>query len=221
MPAVRSHPAVTGKFVTVALTDTGYGIAADQIDRIFEPFYTTKGVGQGTGLGLSQVFGFAKQSGGDIIVESEEGVGTTFTLYLPVAVADCPSTGSDADGSAPIGAGARVLVVEDNPDVGAFAMQALAELGYRTKLATDGARALAELDAAQGQFDIVFSDVVMPGMSGIELGQEIRRTYPTLPVVLASGYSSVLAEKGAQGFELLHKPYSIDALARILRRIVT
>jgi PAS domain S-box-containing protein len=220
MPAVRSHSFIPGDFVAVALTDTGSGIAADKIDRIFEPFFTTKGVGEGTGLGLSQVFGFAKQSGGDIIVESREGEGATFTLYLPLAVMpDKPEVGADASDLPMIGEGACVLVVEDNAEVGTFATQALSQLGYKTRLAVDAASALAVLAKGCDGFDVVFSDVVMPGMSGIELGQEIRRLYPRLPVILTSGYSTVLAQNGAHGFELLHKPYAVDKLARTLRKV--
>ena len=220
MPAVRSHPFVPGEFVAVALTDTGSGIAAERLDRIFEPFYTTKGVGEGTGLGLSQVFGFAKQSGGDILVASDEGEGSTFTLYLPKAHADDLHAEPDApEEVTSIGEGACVLVVEDNAEVGTFATQALTELGYNTVLAPDGASALVELGSCGERFDVVFSDVVMPGMSGIELGQEIRRLYPRLPVVLTSGYSTVLAQNGTHGFELLHKPYSIDELSRALRKV--
>ena len=175
MPAVRAHPAVPGEFVTIAITDTGTGIAEDQIDRIFEPVFTTKGVGQGTGLGLSQVFGFAKQSGGDIVVESTSGQGATFTLYLPRAVmADRSEPAEELGGAQNIGEGACILVVEDNAEVGTFATQALSELGYHTVLAIDGPSALVELGNDGERFDAVFSDVVMPGMSGIGLGQEIR-----------------------------------------------
>ena len=220
MPAVRSHPFVPGEFVIVALTDTGSGIAAERLDRIFEPFYTTKGVGEGTGLGLSQVFEFAKQSGGDILVASDEGEGSTFTLYLPKAHVDDLRAEPDVpEVVTSIGEGACVLVVEDNAEVGTFATQALTELGYNTVLAADGASALVELGSCGERFDVVFSDVVMPGMSGIELGQEIRRLYPRLPVVLTSGYSTVLAQNGTHGFELLHKPYSIDELSRALRKV--
>ena len=219
MPAIRNHPASAGDFVTIALTDTGSGIAADKIDHIFEPFFTTKSIGEGTGLGLSQVFGFAKQSGGDVFVESCEGRGATFTLYLPRAFVndqDAPAGADDVGLS--IGEGACILVVEDNPDVGMFATQALSELGYETVLAVDAFKALAVL-ASGSRFDVVFSDVMMPGMSGIELGQEIGRRYPTLPVILTSGYSEVLAQTGTHGFELLHKPYSIDELSRALRKV--
>lgn len=221
MPAIRTHPAIAGQFVTIALADTGSGIAADKIDQIFEPFFTTKGIGEGTGLGLSQVFGFAKQSGGDIFAESREGQGSTFTLYLPQVVGqerDRQTGGTDE--TFPTGEGASVLVVEDNADVGMFATQALTELGYETVLAMDATKALAELAARASHYNVVFSDVMMPGMSGVELGQEIARLYPTLPVVLTSGYSEVLAQTGTHGFELLNKPYSIDELSRILKKVL-
>ena len=219
MPAIRSHPAIPGKFVTVSLTDTGRGISTANIDRIFEPFFTTKGVGEGTGLGLSQVFGFTKQSGGGVVVSSKEGEGATFTMYLPrVEGADDVATKA-ADASVPLGEGSCVLVVEDNTEVGMFATEALAQLGYHAVWAMDGLKALAELAANAGQFDIVFSDVMMPGISGIELAQEIARLYPNLPVVLTSGYSEVLAQNGTHGFELVHKPYSIDSLSRALRKV--
>ena len=220
IPAVRSHPAVIGSFVAVAITDTGAGIPAGRMERIFEPFFTTKGVGQGTGLGLSQVFGFAKQSGGEVRVESEVGRGTTFTLYLPEASGDA-MVGTDPGEPEPLvdGHGTCVLVVEDNHDVGAFATQTLAELGYGTVWAPDAAEALAELDRNADRFDVVFSDVVMPGMDGIDLAQEIRRRHADLPVVLTSGYSHVLARNGTFGFELLHKPYSVEQLSRILSKV--
>lgn len=118
------------------------------------------------------------------------------------------------------GHGTCVLVVEDNRDVGSSAVHALKELGYRTVLSTNALEAMAELESAAQPFDVVFSDVVMPGMTGIELAQELHTRYPDLPVVLTSGYSHVLADKGSDGFELLHKPYSLDQLSRALRKVV-
>ncbi|TVV75200.1 response regulator [Sphingomonas solaris] len=222
IPARRAHGPVAGDFIAVSITDTGPGIAEADIDRIFEPFFTTKGVGEGTGLGLSQVIGFAKQSGGDVRVESVASQGTTFTLYLPRAAR--PTDGvSEPDGldTTPVdGDGACVLVVEDNEQVGAFATQALRELGYDSVMAPDASHAMAELAKDSTRFHIVFSDVVMPGMNGLELGTEIRRRYPDLPVILASGYSHVLARHGQQGFELLHKPYSVDQLSRVLHKAI-
>ena len=224
MPGIRSHVADPGPYVAVSVSDTGCGIPPDRIARIFEPFFTTKEVGKGTGLGLSQVFGFAKQSGGNVDVESEVGRGTTFTLYLPHVTHEASET--QENDRAPVsmasdaGDGRRVLVVEDNVDVGAFSTQLLTDLGYETTWATSAEEALAILEADEGRFDVVFSDVVMPGMNGVELGRIIRRRWRHLPVILASGYSHVLAEDARHGFELLRKPYAVEDLSRVLRKVV-
>ena len=206
-------------YVAVSVADTGSGIPPDQFERIFEPFYTTKQAGHGTGLGLSQVFGFAKQSGGEVAVASELGKGSIFTLYLPRTAASGKSPQAPAaDAPAVSGSGISVLVVEDNAEVGRFTTDALAELGYATRLVMNATHALEELAVDPDRFDAVFTDVVMPGMTGIELAQEIRRHHPGLPVVLASGYSHVLSEHGSYGFELLQKPYSIEQLSLVLYR---
>jgi PAS domain S-box-containing protein len=219
-PAIRGHAAAPGPFAAVSLADTGSGIPADVVGRIFEPFFTTKEIGKGTGLGLSQVFGFAKQSGGDVDVISAPGRGSTFTLYLPqVEPAGGEETRTVERDAADGGAGQRVLVVEDNVEVGRFATQILEDLGYETTWAANAGEALALLGPDCAGFDAVFSDVVMPGMNGVELAREIRRRFPSLPVVLTSGYSHVLAQEGDHGFELLHKPYSAGQLSRILRRL--
>ena len=218
IPPLRTHPEIPGDFVTVSVTDTGSGIAPEAIDHIFEPFFTTKAVGQGTGLGLSQVFGFVKQSGGEVMVTSRVGQGTTFTLFLPEVRQERHEAQVEHEVESVDGHGTCVLVVEDNEQVGRFAVQTLQELGYHSTLAIDGPAALAELAINAGWYDVVFSDVIMPGMSGIELAQEIRRRHADLPVVLTSGYSHVLAQNGTYGFELLHKPYSIEQLSRILSK---
>ena len=214
-------PGESDAFVAVTLSDTGSGIPADKIARIFEPFFTTKAVGKGTGLGLSQVFGFAKQSGGHVTVESEVGRGTTFTLYLPrvepaVMPAATPGAPECGDGA---GDGRRVLVVEDNVDVGTFSTQLLQDLGYETTWAAGAEEALTILGECASAFDAVFSDVVMPGMNGVDLGREIRRLYPGLPVILTSGYSDILADDTRHGFELLQKPYAVETLSHILRKL--
>ena len=220
MPPIRGHGGGPGPFAKVVLTDTGCGIPEADLARIFEPFFTTKDVGKGTGLGLSQVFGFAKQSGGDVEVASTVGQGTTFSLYLPEVQAERDDERDEEDtGPAPAGTGQRILVVEDNLEVGRFATQILEDLGYRTEWVTNAETALERLGADGGGFEAVFSDVVMPGMGGIALAQELRQRLPAMPVLLASGYSHVLAENDAHGFELLHKPYSADQLSRILRRV--
>ena len=157
MPLVRLHPQVTGPFVAISITDTGTGIPATQLEQIFEPFYTTKGIGEGTGLGLSQVFGFAKQSGGEIAVASDVGKGATFTLYLPRVERQSPAaTDASPRWTLQDGHGTRVLVVEDNVEVGTFAIQALTELGYQPVLAASAQDALDRLSVGNPRFDVVF-----------------------------------------------------------------
>jgi two-component system NtrC family sensor kinase len=220
IPGPASHPRNPHGFVAVSVQDIGVGIPQEQFGRIFEPFFTTKEVGQGTGLGLSQVFGFAKQSGGEVIVASEVGKGSTFTLYLPrVPGVDRPQR-LRSEQSPPLGGdGMSVLVVEDNVEVGKFATDALTELGYATTLVDNAMDALAELTRHGGRFDVVFSDVMMPEMTGLDLAQEIRRRQFDVPIVLTSGYSHMLAQSGAYGFEHLQKPYSADQLSRVLQKI--
>jgi PAS domain S-box-containing protein len=222
LPPLRGFPARDGDYIAISVTDSGTGIAPDQLETIFEPFFTTKEVGKGTGLGLSQAFGFAKQSGGDIAVTSQPGHGATFTIYLPQASAPTASddrstthTQSDARGG-----GHRVLVVEDNLEVGRFSTTLLEDLGYTITLATDAKSALAVLADQPTNYDLVFSDVIMPGMNGVELGTIIRSRYPGLPVVLTSGYSDVMAENADRGFELIQKPYSVETLSHTLRRAI-
>jgi len=214
IPALRQNPAVIGEYVAVTVTGRGAGIAPSSLDQIFEPFFTTKKIGQGTGLGLSQVFGFVKQSDGEIRVDSEVGKGSSFCIYLPRVAAPERQEHREEEVVKPAqqGSGIRVLVVEDNKDVGTFTRQSLMEWGFEATLAA----ALEALQRNPKGFDVVFSDVVMPGMSGIELGKAIRVQFPGLPVILTSGYSPALATGGSQGFELIDKPYSIESVTRVL-----
>ena len=221
IPGQANLPALAGPFVAVSVSDTGTGIAPEHLEQIFEPFFTTKGVGHGTGLGLSQVFGFAKQSGGDIRVESTPGQGSRFTLYLPRAAGAADVTGNAGrEGELSIGAGRCILVVEDNLHVAEAVEMTLQELGYTTQLVNDAEEALRTLAADAARFVAVFTDVVMPGMSGIELGHEVRRLYGALPVLLSSGYSYVVAQNADHGFRLLQKPYSVEDLAQALKETV-
>src|SRR6202030_871588 len=190
IPASGSSEKRSGKFIAISIKDTGTGIAPDKLAAIFEPFYTTKEVGKGTGLGLSQAVGFAKQSRGEIVVTSVLNEGSTFTIYLPQAEvpsgqADAATASTEATTS---GRGHRILVVEDNEDVGKFSTEPLQDLGYATRRADNAKQALALIAADHGAFDLVFSDVIMPGMNGVEMARIIRQQYPHLPVVLTSGY---------------------------------
>jgi len=220
LPAIRGHAGATGPFVAVSVIDQGCGIPADHLSRIFEPFFTTKEVGKGTGLGLSQVIGFAKQSGGDVDVTSTVGRGTEFTLYLPEAEAIAgQATEEAAFEPEPEGRSLCVLVVEDNLEVGRFCTQILEDLGHSTVWAHNAEDALAEIDRIPFRFEAVFSDVVMPGMGGIELAKRLRVSHPNLPVILTSGYSDVLARDDGHGFDLVRKPYSAEQVASAFRKV--
>ena len=208
----------TGAFATVAVTDSGCRIPADQIDRIFEPFFTTKDVGRGTGLGLSQVYGFVQQSGGKVTVDSAVGVGTTITLHLPLSSKPIQPSKDGPFTSALSQARGQILVVEDNAQIGEFSSQLLRDLGYQTVLASNAEEALQLIDQEPQGFDVVFSDVVMPGLDGVAFAQHIRRRFPHMPIVLTSGFSHVLNGDGNHGFDLLQKPYSVEDLSRALRR---
>jgi len=218
LPAIRAHAGSRSPFVAITLTDNGSGIDAKTLEHIFEPFFTTKDVGKGTGLGLSQVFGFAKQSGGNVDVSSVVGEGTVFTLYLPQVSASMVAAPEDIEIKETPTADIRrrVLVVEDNLDVGRFAQQILEDLGYETTWATNAEETLQLVGADAMAFDAVFSDVVMPGISGVALAKELRQRRPDLPVVLTSGYSEELARSGYEGYDFLPKPYSADQVSRIL-----
>ncbi len=208
-----------GDYVVTRVADTGSGMPPELAARVFEPFFTTKGVGRGTGLGLSQVYGFAKQSGGFVSLESEQGRGTTVSIYLPriEPPAMVAATAAGADHATADGDG-RILIVEDDAEVLVATRAMIEELGYEVAVATGSAAALALL--ARERFDIVFSDVIMAtGMTGLELAQEIERLCPDLPVLLTSGYTAhhLLPAAATQVRPLLHKPYDLTELAAALR----
>lgn len=205
------------RMVAVEISDTGRGMDAETLDRAFEPFFTTKGTGKGTGLGLSQVYGFVTQSGGEASIESKPGEGTTIRLVLPCVETD-ESVVSAAvrAGALPEQESSSILVVEDNAEVGAFAEALLSELGHEVTRASSGEQAL-ELARSQ-DFDIVFSDVVMPGMGGLKLAEILALEKPQLPVVLATGYSQEIAETGAGGRPVILKPYRLATLSEALSK---
>jgi len=205
-----------GDFVCLTISDNGEGIPGGVLPHVFEPFFTTKEVGKGTGLGLCQVYGFARSSGGDVRIESTAGQGTKVRLYLPRSARALSEAQAPVAAVARRGAGGRLLLVEDDDAVAGMVSQMLAELGYQPVRAPTAAAALAVLEATP-QFEIVFSDMVMPGdMDGIQLAREIGHLRPDLPILLTTGYSDAAAAAAASGLRLLPKPYSIESLATAL-----
>ena len=199
--------------VRIEIADTGSGMTAEVLDRAFEPFFTTKRVGEGTGLGLSQIHGFAAQAGGRAEIRSAPGEGTTVAIILPAT--DKPI--GQAVEEKPTGRarrGLRVLLVEDNDHVREFAHHLLDELGYQVLDAASAEEAL-ELMGEQS-VDLLFSDVVMPGLSGLELARLARQEYPSLPVLLASGYSEEIVGSAGAEFEIVRKPYDVAMLESAL-----
>ncbi len=200
--------------MAITLADTGTGMDSETADRIFEPFFTTKGTGKGTGLGLSQVYGFATQSGGEVRVDSTPGEGTSLTLLLPCVEPEGAASTAAAPSSFAALPSSAILVVEDNEDVGAFAETLLTELGHRVTRARTGEEAL---DLARaGKFDVVLSDVVMPGMGGLRLAEMLAEEQPHLPVVLATGYSQEINQAGSGGRPVILKPYRLATLSEAL-----
>lgn len=222
IPTQRNSPALPGEYVAISVTDQGSGIPEENLEAIFEPFFTTKEVGKGTGLGLSQAIGFAKQSGGEIRVTSEPMKGATFVIYLPRAasVASGEVSRERTLGGLYVGRGQRVLLVEDNEEVGGFTSELLRDLGYVVDWAKGADHALSLIEADEFAFDLVFSDILMPGMNGIELAKIISEKFPGLPTVLTSGYSGAITDDVTGGIELIRKPYSMEVLARTLRKAV-
>ncbi|MBP2302761.1 PAS domain S-box protein [Azospirillum picis] len=203
-----------GDFVRLSVTDSGCGMPPDVLAKAFDPFFTTKEVGKGSGLGLAQVYGLARQAGGTVWIDSKPGAGTTITLLLRVSE-DAPRASAAVDhAAAPLAGGARVLMVEDDPVVASAVAAALDDAGWTVLRASTADEALALL-AAGVQIDLLFSDVVMPGrLNGVDLCREAVAARPGLPVVLTTGYSEDVAR--TEGIRLLSKPYRIDALLQAL-----
>jgi PAS domain S-box-containing protein len=196
--------------VCITVADTGEGMAPEIVGRAFEPFFTTKAVGKGTGLGLSQIHGFAAQTGGRAEIASRPGEGTILRLFLP-RCDKSETTESETKRPADGIAGKTILLVEDNDLVRAFADGLLADLGYDVISVGSADEALAQL--AGRTFDLVLSDIVMPGMSGIELARSVSADSPRLPVLLATGYSDDLVKGAAAEFRVISKPYGPVELA--------
>jgi two-component system NtrC family sensor kinase len=212
-----------GQYVMLSITDTGVGMTKEVVDKAFDPFFTTKPPGAGTGLGLSQVYGFVKQSGGHIRIYSEVDEGTTIKVYLPRLHGRAPQTVEKAStDSLPRGEGERVLVTEDDVDVRAYIAQTLQDLGYQVIQAADAEAAL-DILSRSAPIDLLLTDVVMPGMNGRALAEEALRRRPGLRILYMTGYSrNAIVHHGRldPGVALIQKPFSQGALAVRLRQIL-
>jgi CheY-like chemotaxis protein len=207
----REEPVRPGRYGVLTVSDTGSGMTAETLTHIFEPFYTTKAIGDGSGMGLSTVYGIVRQLGGDIQVTSEVGRGSSFRMLLPIAAETPAAASGPADGARTAAVG-TVLVAEDEADVRALAVRALRMAGYTVLEAEDGAAALGLLAAQQGDIVAIVSDVAMPVMGGWELSREVGTRYPGVPVLLLSGYATDdLVRRGLiadAGVPLLLKPFT-------------
>jgi PAS domain S-box-containing protein len=220
----RANPEVTpGQYVVICVSDSGHGMTPDVLNRAFEPFFTTKDIGHGTGLGLSQVYGFVKQSGGHIKVYSEPGQGTTVKMYFPRAGHAADSGEEDDRVPVSMTATETVLVVEDDKDLRAYLVEILRDLDYRAIAAQDAVAALGILEQRDIRVDLLLTDVVMPGMNGRELATRARQIRPGLKVLFMSGYSrNAVVHQGRvdRGVHLIQKPVSLNDLAARIRDVL-
>jgi len=212
-----------GRYILLTVTDSGFGMTPEILDKAFEPFFTTKKAGAGSGLGLAMIYGFVKQSSGHIRLYSEPGRGTTVSIYLPRAEAEAePASEAPAETTSELGRGETVLLVEDDERVRRVSVGRLGELGYRVIEASNGVDAL-ELLRADAGIDLLFTDMVMPGgMTGDLLAEQARERLPGLKVLFTSGYAEpeIVSRSVAGGATWLRKPYSLAALARKLRELL-
>jgi CheY-like chemotaxis protein len=220
----RDRDMAPGDYIRIAVTDTGSGMTPDVVARAFDPFFTTKPTGQGTGLGLSMIYGFARQSDGYVKIASAQGKGTTVSLYLPRhdAVEDAVASAEQANAAHHAARGQTVLVVEDEPLVRLLIMDVLEELGYRALEANDGPGGLRILQSPQ-RIDLLITDIGLPGLNGRQIADAARVTRPDLKVLFMTGYAeNAVASKGilASGMQIITKPFVMDAFTQRIRELM-
>jgi CheY-like chemotaxis protein len=212
-----------GSYIGIHVSDTGVGIERDQLPKIFDPFFTTKETGKGTGLGLSTVFGIVKQSDGYILVDSEPGKGTTFSIYLPQSEKTPQKEESTQTQAAGANGNKTILVIEDEGGVRSMISKMLKLYGYKSYIANNGTQGLEIYDSHKQEIDLILSDVVMPGMSGMEMVRILQKTAPDIPAIFMSGYTDdEIIRHGVKedGIHFLQKPFDPDTLIRMIRNIL-
>ena len=221
---IESHPwAKEGDYVVLSVSDTGTGISPEIRDRIYEPFFTTKEVGEGTGLGLATVYAIVKRHGGYIDFSSEEGQGTTFRIYLPATEESTTSEEESAIAEPIIGGNETILLAEDDELVRNLAVHILETGGYNTIAARDGEEAIDLFDKHEAEIDMALLDVVMPKKNGRAVYDRIKASKPNLPVAFSTGYGHNILETGSlpkEGYEMISKPCSPNTLLQKVREIL-
>jgi CheY-like chemotaxis protein len=213
--ALPAEAAPNQRHVAICLHDTGIGIPADVIAKVFDPFFTTKQPGEGTGLGLSQVYGFVQQSGGSVSLDSTVGHGTTITIRLPRSANPLPAAQPQRRAGSEVLSG-NILLVEDNPQVADVTAQMLRTMGFHVEVVDRARKALERLEPGTAGIDLLLTDVVMPdALNGVDLAILVRDRFPALPIILTSGYNeAVTPTSGA--FPILRKPVPYDELHRAI-----
>jgi PAS domain S-box-containing protein len=220
---IHGHEVIlTGRYALMSITDTGIGMRPEVQARIFEPFFTTKPIGVGTGLGLATVFGIVKQSGGNIVVDSREGVGTTFNIYLPAVADEAPRSDSHVEQERQLRGEEKILLVDDNSAVHKLLARVLAQYGYWVTTASSAEEALSICDTMPQPVDILVSDVVLPKMNGMNLAMAIRDRWPSVKILLMSGYTAdvIPNDIAEHGFTLLQKPFGPMHLVSRVRDLI-
>jgi len=222
--AAKMDDLAPGDYVAISIEDTGHGMSPAVAARVFDPFFTTKPIGQGTGLGLSMVYGFVRQSDGRVVLESQEGVGTSVTLYLPRHfAANTATTGAPAQPeSAPVGDGETILVVEDDEQVRLVVVEALRELGYQVLESSQADAAILQIQS-RPRLDLLITDVGLPGLNGRQLAELARGEHPGLPVLFITCYAANILRRGdllLPGMDAIAKPFSVEDLARKVREVM-
>lgn len=217
------HQLAPGRYVSIAVTDSGSGMPPEVVSRVMEPFFTTKEEGQGTGLGLSMVYGFVKQSGGTVRIYSEVGEGTTVRLYFPASSDYENALPSTKNRALDKGGNETILIVEDKEDVAVVAKMFLEGAGYRALSASSGREAIEVLEQ-HPEVDALFTDLIMPGgMNGVVLAREARRMLPKIKVLLTTGYADASIQRtdvGGAEFDVVNKPYTQKELLKRIRMLL-
>lgn len=223
-PFYNHQDTMARDYLKLTVKDTGMGMSPEVLNRVFEPFFTKKDIGKGTGLGLAVVHGIVKSHGGTVTVESEEGKGSLFTVYLPISHGELPAQASDVESTPTVQDKKSILLIDDEELILSSLQRALKLSGYRVTALQNGQEALEEFSENPDKFDFVITDLTMPGMTGLELSRKLQEKRPDLPIILCTGFNDVISQQEAKSFgikELLLKPAGSKDIKDAVRRAFT